>query len=90
MLKMTDEAGEDAKLLAVPINKLCNLYQNIESCNDLPQLTQSQIAHFFAHCKDLEEGKWVKIQGWDGVDEAKSEIITGIERFNSSKDKLMF
>tara|TARA_R110002073_G_scaffold325785_1_gene505178 strand:+ start:6787 stop:7239 length:453 start_codon:yes stop_codon:yes gene_type:complete len=51
MLKMTDEAGEDAKLLTVPINKLCNLYQNIESCNDLPQFTQSQIAHFSAHTK---------------------------------------
>lgn len=90
MLRMSDEAGEDAKLLAVPINKLCNLYQDIESCEDLPQLTLSQIAHFFAHYKDLEEGKWVKIQGWDGVESAKSEILAGIQRFNSTIDKPMF
>lgn len=90
MLRMSDEAGEDAKLLAVPINKLCNLYQDIESCEDLPQLTRSQIAHFFAHYKDLEEGKWVKIQGWDGVESAKSEILAGIQRFNSTINKPMF
>lgn len=46
MLRMSDEAGEDAKLLAVPIHKLCNLYQDINSCEDLPQLVRSQIAHF--------------------------------------------
>ncbi len=90
LLKMTDEAGEDAKLLAVPIDKLCNLYQDIQSFDDLPQLTRSQIAHFFAHYKDLEQGKWVKIKGWDGVEKAKTEIMMGIERFNSSQDKPMF
>ena len=90
VLRMADEAGEDAKLLAVPITKLCNLYQDIESCEELPQLIRSQIAHFFAHYKDLEEGKWVKIQGWDGVESAKSEIIAGIQRFNSTKNKPMF
>jgi inorganic pyrophosphatase len=90
MLRMTDEAGEDAKLLAVPISKLCNLYQDIESHEDLPQLIRSQIAHFFAHYKDLEEGKWVKIQGWDGVELAKSEIMAGIQRYNSTLNKPMF
>ena len=67
MLRMFDEAGEDAKLLAVPINKLCTLYEDIESCEDLPQPILSQIAHFFAHYKNLEKGKWVKIQRWDGM-----------------------
>lgn len=90
MLKMSDEAGEDAKLLAVPINKLCNLYQDIQSYEDLPQLVRSQIAHFFAHYKDLEEGKWVKIQGWDGTETAKLEIIVGIQRYNSTINKPMF
>lgn len=90
MLRMSDEAGEDAKLLAVPINKLCNLYEDIQSCEDLPQLVLSQIAHFFAHYKDLEEGKWVKIQGWDGVELAKSEIMAGIQRFQSTTNKPMF
>lgn len=30
MLKMIDEAGEDAKLLAVPVSKLTTLYNNIK------------------------------------------------------------
>ena len=64
---------KDAKLLAVPtINKLFTLYEDIESCEDLPQLILSQIAHFFAHYKNLEKGKWVKIQGWDGFELAKT------------------
>ena len=90
MLKMTDEAGEDAKLLAVPIHKLSSLYQDIISYEDLPKLTLSQIAHFFEHYKDLENGKWVKIDGWESVNMAKAEIINGIERFNAAKEKPMF
>lgn len=90
VLKMTDEAGEDAKLLAVPITKLCNLYEEIQSYEDLPQFIRSQIAHFFEHYKDLEEGKWVRIEGWDDVDTAKNEILGGIQRYNSAKDKPMF
>ncbi len=90
MLKMTDEAGEDAKLLAVPIHKLSSLYENITSYEDLPQLTLSQIAHFFEHYKDLENSKWVKIDGWESVNMAKAEIINGIERFNAAKEKPMF
>lgn len=87
---MFDKAGEDEKLLAVPINKLCNLYGGIESCEDLPQLILSQIAHFFAHYKNLEKGKWVKIQGWDGVELAKSEIMAGIQRYHATSNKPMF
>ncbi|HEY6044473.1 MAG TPA: inorganic diphosphatase [Nitrosospira sp.] len=90
MLTMTDEAGEDAKILAVPIDKLCGLYQKKKSYNDLPELVLSQIAHFFAHYKDLESGKWVKINGWVGVKEAKAEIMGGVKRYNSAKKKPMF
>ena len=90
MLTMTDEAGEDAKILAVPIDKLCGLYQKKKSYNDLPELVLSQIAHFFAHYKDLESGKWVKINGWVGVKEAKTEIMGGVKRYNSAKKKPMF
>ena len=90
MLKMTDEAGEDAKVLAVPIDKLCGLYRKKKSYDDLPELVRSQISHFFAHYKDLETGKWVKINGWVGVKEAKAEIMSGVKRYNSAKKKPMF
>lgn len=81
MLRMTDESGEDAKLLAVPKNKLSTLYSHITSYKDLPKSLLHSIAHFFEHYKDLEEGKWVKVGGWCGVEEAKKEILDSAKRF---------
>ena len=83
MLKMDDEAGGDAKILAVPIDKLSGLYRAIQSPRDLPDITTLQIAHFFEHYKDLEAGKWVKIRGWAGVDVAHTEILNGIKRYET-------
>jgi len=80
MLKMTDEAGGDTKLLAVPIDKLTPLYRNIETPRDLPEVMISQITHFFGHYKDLEPGKWVRIEGWVGPEEAKAEILLSVKR----------
>lgn len=82
MLKMTDESGVDAKLLAVPITKLSKMYQSIQSYQDLPQPLLLSLEHFFKHYKDLEEGKWVKIDGWVDADEARKEILASVERFN--------
>jgi inorganic pyrophosphatase len=90
MLKMVDEAGDDAKVLAVPADKLTTMYRDIESPRNLPQVILDQIAHFFAHYKDLEPGKFVNVSGWVGVEEAKAEIITGSERYNSAKEKPAF
>lgn len=90
MLKMTDEAGVDAKLIAVPVDKLCSLYKNVQKPGDLPALTLAQISHFFEHYKDLEPGKWVKVEGWVGADEAKAEIMAGVERYNATADKPAF
>ena len=81
VLKMTDEAGGDEKLLAVPIDKLCNVYHRIHAPEDLPVPTLDQIRHFFEHYKDLEAGKWVKVLGWEGIDAAKKEIMDGIANF---------
>jgi inorganic pyrophosphatase len=85
MLKMTDEAGEDTKLLAVPIDKLTPLYRHIETARDLPEQTLSQISHFFAHYKDLEPGKWVKVEGWGSPEEAKKEIVDGVKRCKKAR-----
>ena len=86
MLKMTDEAGGDTKLLAVPIDKLTPLYRNIETPRDLPEVMISQITHFFGHYKDLEPGKWVRIEGWVGPEEAKAEILLSVKRYESKQD----
>jgi inorganic pyrophosphatase len=84
LLEMTDEAGRDTKLLAVPIDKLTPLYRAVKSARDLPELTLSQIEHFFAHYKDLEPGKWVKLEGWGSAEDARREIEAGVKRFNAA------
>lgn len=81
MLKMTDESGKDAKILSVPINQLTKLYHNVQKPEDLFPLLIEQIGHFFQHYKDLEEGKWVTIEGWQGPNEAKAEILAGVQRY---------
>ena len=83
MLRMEDEAGNDTKILAVPIDKLSGLYRQIQSPRDLPEITTQQIAHFFEHYKDLEPGKWVRISTWVGAEEAKREITDGIARYDA-------
>jgi inorganic pyrophosphatase len=90
MLDMEDEAVGDAKLLAVPVDKLTTMYRSIQSPRDLPQITLDQIAHFFQHYKDLEPGKFVKVKGWLGAEEAKKEIMVGVECFKNTKDKPAF
>ena len=86
MLKMEDEAGGDSKVLAVPIDKLSSVYRAMETPRDLPEITTRQIEHFFAHYKDLEPGKWVRVVGWVGPEEAKTEIVDGVKRYGGSGD----
>ena len=81
ILKMTDEAGEDGKVLAVPIDKVLAIYSQWKKPEDLNPLRLKTIAHFFEHYKDLEEGKWVKILGWDGPEAAQKEVMDGVENY---------
>jgi len=90
LLKMEDDAGDDSKLLAVPTSKVTPLYRSVESVRDLPELTCDQIEHFFKHYKDLEKGKWVKVIGWRGPEDAKREISECVERYNSAEAKPNF
>lgn len=85
MMKMTDESGEDSKILAVPTNKTSVLYNDIKSPEDFPKPFLDSITHFFAHYKDLESGKWVKVNGWCGPEEAKKEILACLKRHQDQK-----
>jgi len=80
VLKMSDESGFDAKILAVPVDKLCQLYHEVKEIKDLPALLIKQIEHFFSHYKDLEKGKWVKIEGWGSAQDARDEIMLSFNR----------
>ena len=90
VLQMIDESGVDAKVLAVPIDKLTPLYRSVASFRDIPEAQLSQIAHFFEHYKDLEPGKWVKVEGWLGPEEAKQEILDSLRRYEQAKEKPNF
>lgn len=81
MLKMTDEGGEDAKLIVVPINKLSPATAFMTGLSDVPQNLLDQIKHFFESYKALEPGKWVKVEGWAGMEEAHKEITNGVASY---------
>ena len=78
---MQDEAGDDAKVLAVPTDKVLAIYSQWQKPEDLNPLRLKTIAHFFEHYKDLEPGKWVKVIGWEGAESAKKEVMDGIEAY---------
>ena len=84
ILHMSDEGGGDAKLIAVPTDKLSKAYKDVKEATDLPPLLIQQIKHFFEHYKDLEEGKWVKIEGWGTADEARHAIVEAVRNFDET------
>jgi inorganic pyrophosphatase len=81
LLKMTDEAGADSKVLAVPDDKVLPIYSHWLKHEDINPQRLQQIQHFFEHYKDLEPGKWVRVEGWGGVDDARQEIAVGIKLY---------
>jgi inorganic pyrophosphatase len=81
ILNMSDEAGQDAKLVAVPVDKLTPIYKDVKEATDLPPLLIQQIQHFFERYKELEEGKWVKVDGWAGAEAAREEILKAVAAF---------
>jgi inorganic pyrophosphatase len=87
VLKMDDEAGGDAKLLAVPIEKVLPMYGHWQKPEDVNPMRLNAITHFFEHYKDLEPGKWVKVNGWEGPEAARAEVTTGIAAYAASKKK---
>ena len=84
-LIMEDDGGGDEKLIAVPSGKLTSRYEGVQNYTDLPKILIQQVEHFFAHYTDLEPNKWVKIDRWAGVDEAKDMIRNSIERAKAGK-----
>lgn len=85
VLRMDDESGGDAKLLAIPLDNICPLFEHWKSVTDVPDIRLKQIQHFFEHYKDLEAGKWVKVLGWAGLDVAYAEITEGLKRYAAQK-----
>ena len=87
VLKMSDESGPDAKVIAVPEDALCYDYRGMTEYDELPTMLIEQITHFFTHYKDLEKTKWVKIERWEGSAEARKEVLESVERFLNVTDE---
>ncbi len=85
VLEMDDEAGDDAKIVAVPIHKVARIYDGVQSAADLPEGLVHTIEHFFAHYKDLERGKWVKVRGWGDAAAAKVYIEKSLRRVSDEE-----
>lgn len=81
MLEMTDEKGQDRKILAVPTEGLIDIYNHVQDYSDLPASLLKKIEHFFVHYKDLDGGKWSKVEHWLGLKETIAEIKDGIHAF---------
>lgn len=90
VLRMTDEAGGDEKLLAVPDNKVFAGYAHIHDIGQVSPHWLERIGHFFEHYKDLEKGKWVKLDGWGDAEEARGIIMESVARYDSSAKKPVF
>ena len=78
VLFMKDEAGGDEKIVAVPSDKVSPLYRKVKNYKDLPEMLIERIAHFFEHYKDLEAGKFVKVERWGDEAEARAMIDASI------------
>lgn len=83
VLHMKDEEGDDEKIIVVPTSKVSAMFDNINNYRDLPPLMLRQIEHFFQHYKDLEDGKWVKIDHWGDEAEVRDKIVEAIERYKA-------
>ncbi|MCU7849689.1 MAG: inorganic diphosphatase [Candidatus Thiodiazotropha sp. (ex Lucinoma kastoroae)] len=90
VLKMTDESGDDAKVVAVPVDSVSSRWTHVQSEHDMPVELMERIAHFFEHYKDLDEGKWVRVQGWEGTEAAKQEVRNSVQMYVDAPEKPNF
>ncbi|MFT2712571.1 inorganic diphosphatase [Clavibacter sp. Sh2126] len=78
MLRMVDEHGGDDKILTVPAGDA--RFAHVRDIGDVPAWTLDEIAHFFAHYKELEHGKHVTTSGWATRAEAEAVVAAAQRR----------
>ncbi|EMS36239.1 inorganic diphosphatase [Candidatus Liberibacter americanus] len=81
VMKMEDDGGMDEKIIAVPSKHITNLYDSVKSYKDIPNAFLQKVEHFFKSYKDLDSGKWSKLDGWEGIDVAHKLIESAINRY---------
>lgn len=78
VLMMEDDGGMDEKIICLPVHKLTRNYDHIKDIGDMPEIQMERVKHFFSHYKDLEPGKWAKIDHIGDLSEAKKVILASI------------
>jgi len=75
---MTDENGQDDKLVCVPTSDpRWNVYEHVE---ELPKQLRDEIHHFFSVYKDLDPDRHAEPTGWADRDAAVRTIEEARER----------
>jgi inorganic pyrophosphatase len=82
VLLTEDEEGQDSKIIAIPISKIDSSFSSINDVGDIPEGLKKQIEHFFAHYKELEGGKYVRITGWGNREMAEKRITEAVDRYS--------
>ncbi len=85
VLLTRDEKGPDAKVIAVPAPKIDPRFAEIDDVSKLPEALRRKIEHFFEHYKELEPGKWVRVEGWRGAEEARKRVKEAVERYEGAQ-----
>lgn len=81
VLLTEDEEGLDSKVIVTPVSRIDPTFSKINDVKDIPEHIQNQIRHFFEHYKELEEGKFVKVKGWERKEIAVNKIVQSIQRY---------
>ena len=84
LMNMTDQAGPDEKVIAVPVDSVCPATRNIKELADVGEYTLNQIHFFFENYKKLEPGKWVQFDGWADIDAAYEAIRSAVAAFHDA------
>ncbi|WPX96944.1 inorganic diphosphatase [Candidatus Bandiella euplotis] len=84
VLLTEDEKGQDEKILAVPGHKIDPYFSKIENYTDLPEVLLQKIEHFFKRYKDLENGKWVNVNGWKDAQHACKVVQIAIDNYKNT------
>jgi inorganic pyrophosphatase len=77
-----DQDGIDSKIIAVPLTNIDPTFSTVLDIDDVPKSMRMQLKHFIEHHKDLEEGKYVTVTGWQGKKDAETKISKAIQRYN--------
>ena len=86
-LKTTDQSGVDTKLITIPLSETEPLFANIKDVSTLDKQTLDNIDYFFKNYKINEPGKWVDINGYFSISQAKDKLNEAISRYHQYFNK---